>query len=325
MNLRILHIKTKKIAWLMGVFLLANACFVSNVCAGVSANTWLSLGYRMDDINWSIAGNSDGTSPNILSELSWKDLGILQLKIESDISLNNKIYIRSYLDYGAIVDGRVQDSDYTGDDRTGEFSRSNSEAGDGYVGDASVAIGYELWAMDDSVGRYLRFIPLVGYSFHRQSLTMKSGFQVIPLNGPFSGLNSTYEADWYGPWIGADLWFESGADSYFILRMERHWATYYAKADWNLRTDFQHPTSFEHEADGTGYIISLGWQYAPEDSWQYSMAMDYQRWDTDAGLDRTFLALPNASCINGGTVCETRLNDVTWKSVTFSLRAWLPF
>ena len=37
-------------------------------------------GYREDDLQWSIAGTPAGTSPNILSELTWTDLRMTQIK-----------------------------------------------------------------------------------------------------------------------------------------------------------------------------------------------------------------------------------------------------
>ena len=42
-----------------------------------------SFGYRYDQFNWNIAGASSGCCPNVLSELSWKDLHIGQFTLDA--------------------------------------------------------------------------------------------------------------------------------------------------------------------------------------------------------------------------------------------------
>jgi hypothetical protein len=39
-------------------------------------------GYRVDDLNWNIAGDINGNNPNIISELTWDDLESYQLKFQ---------------------------------------------------------------------------------------------------------------------------------------------------------------------------------------------------------------------------------------------------
>ncbi|UCG08955.1 MAG: hypothetical protein JSV83_10030, partial [Desulfobacterales bacterium] len=125
-------------------------------------------GYRRDELDWNIAGNINGNNPNILSELTWEDLEIYQLRF-----------------------------------------------GKGLTADIR---------------------PVVGYSYHEQNLTITDGYQPIatpgitPPEGPFVGLDSTYETQWYGPWVGMDLRFTStnlkpviyGIEA--LLNFEYHWA-----------------------------------------------------------------------------------------------------
>lgn len=318
---RIAHFK----AIVSGFVLLVLSLAASSVVAEMYTNTSVNLGYRADSLDWSIAGDSTGNNPNILSELSWKNLGIFQVGIESDISISQRVYVRSNLSGGYIFAGEVQDSDYAGDNRTLEFSRSVNDADGGYVWDASVGIGYELWTVDTVVGRHLRIIPTLGYSFSQQNLTLTNGNQVIPATGSFSDLDSTYTANWYGPWIGADLWFELSDSNYMIFRMEHHRADYFAEADWNLRTEFQHPVSFEQETDdATGYVLSFSWHHTPKNEWQYSVRLDYQHWTADKGVDRTFFNSVGVSTC-GSIQCDTQLNGVNWQSSAISVKARLPF
>ncbi len=263
----------------------------------------LSAGLRKDGFDWNIAGDTSGANPNILSELTWRDLDIFQLKARLSAESGN-FYARGSLGYGLIYNGVNQDSDYNGDNRTLEFSRSNNRADEGSVWDASAGAGYIARLM--MPGRAtLDVIPLAGFSYHKQNLTITDGFQTIPSTGPFAGLDSAYEARWAGPWAGADLVYRSGGLT-LSGTIEYHLASYLAEADWNLRTDFAHPKSFEHTADGTGVVLSLGGDYEINREWSVGGSLDYQRWRAGDGTDRTFFA--------DGTTVDTRLNEVNWTS-----------
>jgi hypothetical protein len=279
----------------------------------------LNVGYRVDELDWSIAGNSSGTNPNILSELTWDNLQILQLKADARITVGNFPYVRGYLAYGSILKGQNQDSDYGGDDRTFEWSRSNNSSDDGDVLDASGGIGYQA----TSASGKIKLAGLVGYSYHEQNLTMTHGFQTvsepglappgitpIPI-GPFSGLNSTYETEWNGPWLGVDLSYRPNEKWVFIGSFEYHWADFYAEANWNLRSDLAHPKSFEQNADGNGIVLSLVCDYYIRHNISVNLGLDYQDWSTDPGVDRVFFSK--------GTVGETRLNEVNWESGSIRL------
>ena len=275
----------------------------------------LGYGYRTDDLNWNIAGTSQGTDPNILSELTWKDLTIHQLSLGIRTLRNRSIYLKGAFDYGWIVDGENQDSDYNEDDRQGEFSRSNNQSDEGNTLDFSIGMGYPISFGSD----FLSLAPVIGYSYHRQELHMMDGYQTImkeyqtiPPLGPFPGLDSTYDATWKGPWIGLDLNMGlKKINRYFrfvelCIGYEHHWATYDATADWNLRTDFMHPKSFEHEADGQGDKISLGLKNRLGKVTTLGIFYEQQQWTTQSGIDRVFKT--------NGQVIETRLNEVNWDS-----------
>ena len=142
----------------------------------IEAALGLSLGYRVDDLDWNISGDINGNNPNILSELSWDDLESFQIRARADILLLQRIYMRGVFGYGWIFDGKVQDSDFSGNNRTLEFSRSNNSADDGDLLDASIGAGYQFSFALDSFESGI--IPLVGYSYHEQNLTQP------PSSGP---------------------------------------------------------------------------------------------------------------------------------------------
>lgn len=303
----------------------ASAATVSNGHA--SKSRWqpeteftFSGGLRRDDLDWNIAGNRSGNNPNVLSELTWDDIKSYQVKVQGRLEWPNIVSLRGSADYGWVFDGDNRDSDYLGDNRTQEFSRSNNSADNGHLWDASMAVGYPF-----RFGRQVvaTTTPLVGWSHHEQHLTISDGNQTIPDTGSFSGLHSSYDTRWKGPWVGLDLRFRAGKIRNFIQRLEPyftyeyHWADYHAKANWNLRNDLDHPKSFEHNADATGYVIATGFNIALHENAALNINFDYQDWSTDHGTHKVFFS--------NGKTAKTRLNEVNWSTYALSLGFTLRF
>ena len=274
-----------------------------------------SAGYRRDDLDWDIAGYLlPDYYVNVLSELEWEDIESFQVKFQGTVQIPNIVALRGIANYGWIFDGEVQDSDYAANDRNLEWSRSNNSADDGDVWDVSLGIGYPFRFGQSVIST---FTPLVGYSYHEQNLDMSDGKQTIPPTGSFSGLDSSYDTEWKGPWIGIDLNFKAAEIKSFAHRFETflsyeyHWADYEAEADWNLRSDLQHPKSFEHDTDGDGWILRGGLNFVLHQNAALNFNFDYQDWDTESGTDKVFFA--------DGTTVKTRLNDVDWTSYSLGL------
>jgi len=274
----------------------------------------LEGGLRLDDLNWSIAGYTPlDEYVNVLSELSWSDLRVYQLTLRNETIVKERFFFRGDIGYGWIYDGENQDSDYLGNDRTYEFSRSNNDAGDGHMVDASLGLGYRFTVGADAI----QLIPLVGYSYHEQNLKASDGFQTIPLYGSFPGLAATYETRWSGPWAGIDVKIATRqSDAFFskgvlLTSLEFHYADYYADADWNLRPDYAHPKSFEHKADGYGVVLNIGCQLYFGRRTALLIRYEYARWETAIGVDRVFTA--------DGRSGTTRLNEVEWQSNVLAL------
>ncbi len=300
---------TVKPVFILLIFILSHASVA--FAADTSKEFTLSAGYRQDELDWNIAGDLSGANPNILSELKWTGLGSFNIKAGLKAVFNKALYIRGAFSGGKASSGENQDSDYSGDNRAGEFSRSNNK-GSGDVWDASAGAGIK------TVRRYssglFEFIPLIGYSYHRQNLKITDGRQTIPATGAFSRLDSSYDAEWLGPWVGADFALRR-PDFSLYGSMEFHVASYHAEADWNLRTDFRHPTSFEHFATGGGAVLSgaMDFPVRKDSPWIFSASIDIQALRAAAGLDRTYMAT--------GAIIDTELNEVNWTS--FSLMAGL--
>jgi hypothetical protein len=274
-------------------------------------------GYRVDALDWNIAGDNNGHNPNVLSELTWKDLRIYQFGVAGNVEFAGPAAtafspcLRTVVGYGVIFSGENQDSDYLGDNRTLEFSRSNNSADSGNVLDLSLAGGGKIHFRDS---RYT-LTPLVGFSYYAQNLTVRNGYQTISdpalvpevaPPGPFSGLHSTYEASWYGPWTGVDATAAPGQDWLLSAGIELHQLIYQAEGNWNLRSDLAHPKSFEHEGNGFGLIGRLSSNYALTSRLELIVAAEFRRFALRDGTARIFLA--------DGRQGTTQLNEVNWES-----------
>ena len=281
-------------------------------------NVTFGPGYRVDDFSWSIAGTTSGTNPNILSELTWRDNKIAELRGGGEVWLHDRPWgALVQLSYGQIVDGEVQDSDYAGDNRTGEFSRSfSTPTGDTWGAD--VGLAYRTRVYDSSVDKYALLIFSAGYTWQEQDLRAKEGVQVVPAYGPFSGLNTHYDTHWEGPWIGAQMEFETGDDITLSLGIKYAWTDYSAEADWNLRDDLAHPVSFRHDATGGGTLVTAGLRRDLGPHWTFGALIEVRDWTTDAGVDRSYLVDSDTGAV---FVADTRLNRVDWLSRSFSFQA----
>ena len=281
------------------------------------------LGYRNDQLDWNIASDPSGTfTPNILSELTWQEVESVQLTVDFSGLISELLFYRVNVAVASIRKGQNQDSDYNGNDRTLEFSRSNNNASSGTLSDFSGAIGIP-FTFGDNAATLLRVTPLIGYSYHSQKFSMTDGVQTIatsgitPDLGPFPGLNSSYEAEWYGPWLGIELKLGITQNVEVSLVLEHHEGDYLGIGNWNLRSDFQHPKSFEHVADASGDLVSLNLAIVSDYAWNWLFSIQFQSWQADSGIDTVFFS--------DNTVGVTRLNEVNWQAITVSLGFEIPF
>jgi len=314
----------RDVQWLMHFVVLGGAAGVMLLCSTLTAAQGLpryelSLGadYRLAEFDWSIAGELNGTAPNVLSELTWTDLEIPQVSAAARVNFGRHVVLQANGAYGEIISGKNQDSDYAGENRSSEFSRSNN-AGRGRIDEASLALGYRFRVYDSLAGRYAHITPLAGYSLHHQNLKIKDGVQTIPATGPLADLSSTYDAQWQGPWLGLNMRLEAGERTALLVDMAYHWADYSAEADWNLRDDLAHPVSYRHAATGEGVIAALGVVHALSRHWEVVARIESQHWTTDPGVDTVYLIDAGSGAVSAVT---TRLNAVHWKSRLLGITA----
>lgn len=281
------------------------------------AELQLGSGYRRGELDWNIAGDTSGKNPNVLSELEWENLDIFQTAAEGRVWFGStrqpglSLYIKGAATYGWILDGDNRDSDYAGDDRTLEFSRSENSGKDGNILDLSIGIGPQ-WSFYQ---QQFTIALLAGWSYLEQNLEISDGYQTVALDpsflGPIPGLDSSYDTEWWGPWLGTDLTWRLTEQVTLCGSFAWHFAEYEAEANWNLRTDLAHPVSFRHRADGRGLTLDVAMQYQLTAAWLLDLSYGYQDWKADDGDSWTYGA--------GGGSSKTRLNEVNWRSHAVTL------
>jgi len=283
--------------------------------------TTFAIGNRKGDFNWNIASDFSGTNlPNILSELSYNDLNITEASFDYQVQKRlgpmKGIYFESHISSGYIDGGYIQDSDYDGNDRSGEFSQSMSDPNGSVTFNLVNAIGFtKTLFFTNSHSKSLRFTPLIGYAYNVQSFVIREGEQTVatqrrtPLVGEFDGLDSSYKAEWFGFWLGlitrADL-----DKHHFTIRGQFHFPEYYAEANWNLRSDFAHPKSFAHFSDGTGVSVKINYSFQLNNKLSLTASYHHERMETRDGIDTIYFK-------DGGTA-STRLNETNWESTSFN-------
>ena len=276
-----------------------------------------AVGTRTGDLSWNIANDSTGTlTPNILSELSYDNVQYSEFEAHADVRmrygfLENTVFGLKFKT-GTASSGDISDSDYNGDNRTEEYSRSRSSAEGSTTRDIEISLGYLI-----ALGNDVTLTPMAAYSVNQQNMEMTEGTQVVSSNtntlslGQFkTNLNSSYDAQWNGFWVGGKLAWKNTVHK-VSAQIQLHRSDYYAEANWNLRSDFAHPKSFAHWADGSGTSLSFGYQYSVSKRFTISFKAFNESWKTDAGRDVVFFA--------DGSRGATKLNEVNWDSSGYTL------
>lgn len=276
----------------------------------------LYLSQARSDFNWSIGSNGRGdASPNILSELTYRDLQSTHWNLDNTFNFNvnsqwtwtNQVKLAT----GVIDSGQIQDSDYDRDHRQNEYSRSYSYPKGSVLRDMTLASG-----LQRQLSPYWQASGLIGVSQHQQSFSKTDGEQVVatqnrtPSVGKFNGLSSSYAADWQSIWLGIGASWKSQGHQ-LTWQLEQHLSDFYAEANWNLRSDFAHPKSFDQVATGQAQVLSMRYQKMINPRLNVLINWQSEHWQTDAGIDTVYFA--------NGSTASTRLNEAKWQTQRLSV------
>lgn len=269
-------------------------------------NVEVGVGYRNDKFSWSIAGPDN--TPDILSLLKWEDLRMVEIEGSASYVSCTNYALRISGDYAKIYHGQNTDADFLSDGKRDLFSYSKNNAGKGHVYDLIAGGGYRVMS---NCGRFIA-TPLAGYSWHGQNLHIYDGHQLIDLVsndvGRIRGLNSHYNARWYGPWVGLDFNTRVECCAYLFGSFEWHFARYCAEGKWNLRRDLG---PFRHKANGFGYIAVLGANWEILHNFSIGLMGTYRNFRTHHGHE-------SVTIHDGAESFRVRLhfNKAKWQSAS---------
>jgi hypothetical protein len=243
-------------------------------------NFSLSSGYQSENFRWSIAGNIQGTSPNIYSELRWKNLAGPLVEAAADWNFWRTVHIHSVFSRLFITSGSVTDMDYQGDNRTNRSYYGAFDANKGMSFSWRTTLENQLLK-----SRVLTLTYCLGYALHKQSLFLLSSDQT----GAAAGLRSTYDTRYQGVVIGMRGKVLLGARFSLEGSVFYDWVSFRGQADWNLISTFQHPLSFEDRADGFNLEGDLKFVYALQKKWALFLSADILHSETGSGTDMLYL------------------------------------
>lgn len=196
-----------------------------------------STGIEWSHSEWAVAGNINGSSPNIFSELRWRKLSGMNYDISASLERARISYfIRSSFSPG--LNGTVEDTDYGGDNRTDpQYQESFSSTG----------------------GR--RLIAETGVKFSlrensRSNTQLRTGIrynnQRLFIDQQPNNIQSYYDSRWTGIFLGIEKDFRVNHMITLHLLTDADLSDYYGYGNWKLRQELAHPKSFIHHAVGYG-------------------------------------------------------------------------
>lgn len=239
-------------------------------------------------LSWSIAGNINGKNPNIFSELKWTAIMGSGIGLSMDQSVYKRLKLSVDLNLSAYLSGHVTDTDYQEDNRQNQTFNAHEKANRGGVG--LIRSNLELLVID---GKKLDFSIGTGFFWTHKRFT---------LINEENGLNSTYDAIWFGPNARTTVIARFGG-FFFRCQTDYSQVDYLATANWNLIDEFEHPVSFRHEAKGFQLFSEVSGGFELTSELDLVMGFRHSYFSTGRGIDTLYKT--------NGTRPRTRLNDVT--------------
>ena len=259
----------------------------------------LNAGYATEKLSWSIAGNAMGTSPNVYSELIWKNLKGTAIGINLKYQYLGKFFIEGQYRSKHTNSGWVNDTDYGADNRTFPTYTTTLNTHGGSSNNFSAGTGYDL-----PLTKKLHLAGSIGYVRDQQRLLINDTKSSNNL------LKSSYETDWTGAYIKLEPEYQLSNLIRISAGISYQQQNYKAKGNWNLRDDFQQPLSYSHHAKGYSLNNHLNVSIKVYKNLFVRLDGNYQTWETGNGTDKLFL-------ITGKTP-QTRLNEVNSSAYRFS-------
>ncbi|KAA2240675.1 hypothetical protein F0L74_31520 [Chitinophaga agrisoli] len=263
----------KKCIFSIGI-LLCSSAFVKSQNNRFTFSTGAVI--NENDFSWSIAGNLQGQSPNVLSELHFNNITSLGFYLSGTYSPVKCLRLDAYYQRNGVISGSGEDTDYKGDDRTDPTFQQPFSSNKGYL---------EVLR----IGAKAIFLQRGTFSLGAGA-AYKSAKQSFAILSPeLTDLRSTYTAKWRGPAFSVEgnyvinHSFSVGADiTYAVI-------SYRGEANWNLIDIFMQPLSFAQTARGHGMDYSIKFRYSANDFLSFSLDGMFGNTRVFQGTDISYL------------------------------------
>lgn len=257
------------------------------------------------DFNWSIAGNSEGNSPNVLSELIWSRLKGPKFNLNISRSIDKHFELSFNFSQHQIKKGRATDTDYLEDNRNDPFFKEEALSNKGKAYDYSLFLKYAI-----PVSRLMKLKPYLAAVYFDKKLYLLD----LPDRPGDPPLNSSYKNQWKGAVLGMETICQINKLS-LMLNVSAGYYSYLAKAQWNLNEKFNQPLSFKQTANS--YTLQAGFTAGYRLSREISLILGLEKkyGATYSGIDEAYLS-------DGGNA-RTRFNGAEFNN--FGARAGLEF
>lgn len=282
--LKLLGSTVKRMIFLF-IILLCNVKFANGQNDRFSFSTGGAI--NVNDFNWSIAGNLQGKSPNILSELVFQNITSLGFYLEGTYNPLRYLQLNALYQRNGVARGQGTDTDYGGDNRTNPTFHQPFSSDKGHLEIFKAGVKYNFLHRD-------KFILGAGTSYK----STVQNFVILSLD--LTDLKSTYRARWQGMDVSIAGTYQMnqalsvGADiSYSVIR-------YRAEANWNLIDIFMQPLSFAQTSKGQGMDFGLRSRYTANNFLSFSL-------DGMLGNTRAFKGT-DISYLKNGTQISTQFN-----------------
>lgn len=199
--------------------------------------------YNTNNFNWSIAGNLEGSFPNILSELKFNKITSLGYYLKSNYTPLAYLKFFSFFQQNKVINGNGSDIDYKDDNRTNPTFENNFISNKGDFVSFKGGIGTPI-----RLSTKINITPALFYCLTKQKFYI--------LSNEIQDLRSIYKANMQGVEISMKGNIQLNKIIYSSLILNYHFVNYKAEANWNLIDIFQHPLSFSHISNGTGFGVN---------------------------------------------------------------------
>jgi len=288
---------------LISLFLITALLFNSKVYAQSIVRLEATTGAEWSNLKWAVAGNSNGSSPNIFSELKWRELSGINYNLSAAFK-NRRMTYFFRTSFSPNLEGNVEDTDYGGDNRTNvQYQEVFSSNG----------------------GRMLRAETGVKVDLQRSNsmsvLQIKAGIryrnQRLFLDQELNTVHSYYNSRWGGIFLGIEKSVLITDRIEMYLSAAADLSDYDGYGNWELRTDLAHPKSFIHNAKGYG--VNAGFKTDFQINRTMAITTNIEGWYTDTFIGKDILYF------NDGSSIPTQLNGVSSLALNASLGFTLTF